>query len=261
MNKYELLEDMKNNILTLVSMSEIPIEVKKILEKYCNKLKEIVSKYNSNPENILEYVDLNYGYVENMLNEVNDEKINMIAGDIMHKCRNMEQRLMEHEEENSERNIEEFKEIIGGANSNTTNTIIESTSDYIKDVANRAANILEHRGYSDYIIEKQGNEINQLLVTIQSLKSQENIFKELEESDKDLLNKVLNLYENYQQDIENEDNSVKGKEKLFREELRKGVPNLEEQKDNSINFLNNQEEKNTQNESRKRSGLSDSIII
>ena len=30
MNKYELLEDMKNNILTLVSMSEIPIEVKKI---------------------------------------------------------------------------------------------------------------------------------------------------------------------------------------------------------------------------------------
>lgn len=260
MNKYELLEDMKNNMLTLVGRSEIPTEVKKRLENYCNMLKEIVSKYNSHPENILEYIDMNYGNVESVLESVNDEKINEITGGIMHKCRDMEQKLMENEEENSAHNIENFREIIEGKNSNATNVILESVSDYIKDVSSRAARILEYRGYSDYTIEEQGNEINQLIATIKSLKNQENIFKELEESDKDLLHKVLNLYENYQHSLENNDRSTK--ERSFREELRNGAPNLEEQKDNSINFLREQEEKKyTQEESRESSALDDSIII
>ena len=51
-------------------------------------------------------------------------------------------------------------------------------------------------------------------------------------------------------------------EKKIREELRNGAPNLEEQKDNSINFLKEQEEKKyTQDESRESSALDDSIII
>lgn len=260
MNKYELLEDMKNNMLTLVGMSEIPTEVKKRLENYSNMLKEIVSKYNSHPENILEYIDMNYGYVESMLERVNDEKINEIASGIMHKCMNMEQRLMENEEENSAHNIEDFRDIIDSKNSNTTDVIIESFSDYIRDVSSRASKMLEYREYSDYTIEEQANEINQLLATVKSLKSQESIFKELEESDKNLVNKVMSLYENYQHSLENNDKSTK--ERSFREELRNDAPNLEEQKNNSINFLREQEEKKyTQDESRESSALEDSIII
>ena len=264
MNKYELLEDMENDMLTLVGRSEIPTEVKKILENYCNKLREIVSKYNSHPENILEYIDMNYGYIESILKKVNNEKINMIASDVMHKCRVMEQKLIENEEEKTEQNIEDFRNIICGKNIKTTDAILESVSDYIKDVANKAANILEHRGYSDYIIDKQGNEINQLLAKIQSLKNQEDIFQNLEKSDKDLLDKVLKQYENYQQNFKNktsnEKNNESNKGKSFREELRNGVPDLEEQKDNSINFIKEQEEKN-QNQDKKIIALDDSIII
>ena len=263
MNKYEILEDMKNNMLTLVGNAEVPTEVKDRLKNYCSKLKEITSKYNSNPESILEYIDMNLGYVENMLNRANDEKINTIASEIIHKCRNMEQKLEENEEENEEQNREEFKEIICGKNTNIATTIIEAACDYIKNVSNRAANILEQRGYSDYTINAQGNEINQFINIIKSLKSQENIFQELEKSDKGLLDKVMNEYENYKLSLENIDEKKhSSKEDSFRETLRNGVPDLEEQKNNSIQFLKEQEgKKDIQNADKDLMTLDDEVII
>ena len=263
MNKYELLEDMKNNMLALVGLSEIPTEVKDKLQKWCNELKNIVSKYNSNPENILEYIDINYGYIETMLNKVNDEKIDLIANDIMYKYRNMEYKL--NEKENPEQDKAEFREIIGGKNMKMTNTIIETFHDYIRDVANRAANILDCRGYSENTIDEQRSAINQLLKYIESVKNQEDILQQLEISDRKLLNKVLEQYESYRQSLkieekrEQEEKTIK--EKTFREELKNGAPDLEEQKNNSINFLKEQEEKQDTNDENKKVSLLDDLFI
>lgn len=140
MNKYELLEEMKNNMINLITRTEIPIEVKQELQSYCDRLKNVIVKYNSNPESILEYIDINYGYIDKMLETVQNDKTNEVASDIIHKYRTMEQKLAENEEENDEINREEFKEIVGGKNNKATKVILETFFDYIRDVSNRASN-------------------------------------------------------------------------------------------------------------------------
>ena len=266
MNKYELLEDMKKNMLTLVGSSDVPIEVKNKLQNWCNELRDIVSRYNSNPQNILEYIDMNYMYIENMLKNVNNEKINSIADGLIYKCRNMEKRVNENEEENHEQDKAQFREIVGGKNIRITNTIIETFHNYIRDIASRAAKILECRGYSDNTIYEQRSEINQLLRYIESSKSQEDILQQLEMSDRKLLDKVLEQYENYRQSMKSvekkEQEEKSTKEKLFRNELQDGAPDLEEQKNNSINFLKEQEEnQDVKDENKKISSLDDIFLL
>ena len=95
MNKINLLEDMKKDILSLIEFSEMPEDIKQKLQSYCNVLKDIVARYNSNPENVFEYINLNFTYVENMLEKLQDDKKDDIASEIIHKCRKMEQSIIE----------------------------------------------------------------------------------------------------------------------------------------------------------------------
>ena len=260
MNKINLLEDMKKDILSLIEFSEMPEEIKQKLQSYCNVLKDIVARYNSNPENVFEYIDLNFTYVENMLGKLQDDKKDDIASEIIHKCRKMEQSIEEGISDNKQKDIDEFHQIVTGKNVTITDKIIGNFSDYIRDVSSRASNMLEQRGYSDETIYSQIIEIKQLIAKIQSSKEEQEIFECLEQSDKNLLDKVLEKYDAFQQStITKEENENNG-EKDFIESLHVGVPSLEKQRQNSVEFLKKQEH-SSENEQEQPISLDTDIIV
>ena len=260
MNKINLLEDMKKDILSLLEFSEMPEEIKQKLQSYCNVLKDIVARYNSNPENVFEYIDLNFTYVENMLGKLQDDKKDDIASEIIHKCRKMEQSIEEGISDNKQKDIDEFHQIVTGKNVTITDKIIGNFSDYIRDVSSRASNMLEQRGYSDETIYSQIIEIKQLIAKIQSSKEEQEIFECLEQSDKNLLDKVLEKYDAFQQStITKEENENNG-EKDFIESLHVGVPSLEKQRQNSVEFLKKQEH-SSENEQEQPISLDTDIIV
>lgn len=119
-------------------------------------------------------------------------------------------------------------------------------------------NIMEYRGHSDDTIEQQKLEIMELEKMIEHVNENDGIYQMLEQSDKQLLNKIIEQYESYK----HESNKEISQKQSFKESLRKGVPDLEQQKENSINFLNQQEEENKHNDSKdKIVRLDDSLII
>lgn len=259
MNKYELLEDMKESILGILDRSESPLEVKEELRTYRKNLENIVEECNSKPESILEYIDMNYGYIEDILKQVNERKINEVADWVMHKCKAIEQDLGENAEHGTKIDIREAKEIMDEENKKAVFEIIGTTCDYINDVGSRATNILASRGYSDDSIYEQKDRIKQLSRSVKKTEVEETILSELRKNDEKILSLIQEEYENYKPALAKEDAD---KKQTFRESLQIEDLNMEQQRENLEKFLEEQKEKNENKHNEQEiETLDDSFMI
>lgn len=267
MSKYDLLEEMKNNMISSLQMCEIPTEIKKKLHEYYNSVKSIVGTYNSNPESIFEYADEEYGQVERILEEINKEKTNEIFQGIVHKYRSMEKKLDANEEQNQEQDKSEFEEIICGNNQAFIKRIIENVCDYVKSVEIRNARILSARGYSDSVIYEQKAEFHELIRSISSIKFEEYMADKMGQTEQILLSKIQREYEEYQQALEKEKEPEKdvshitGKAEQFRKSQRYEELSMEEQRRISEQIVEEQKTKQKNETRGNRLGFLDDSII
>ena len=260
MNKYDKLEDMKKSMLGILDRSESPLEVEEKLRTYRKNLENIVAEYNSKPESILEYIDMNYGYIEDILKQLNERKINEVADWVMHKCKAIEQDLGENAEQGTKIDIREAKEIMDKENKKSVSEIIGTTCDYINDVGNRATNILASRGYSDNSIYAQKNEIKQLARRMEKSEVEEEILKEFRKNDEETMSLIQEEYEKYQQSLSKEKDA--DRKPTFRESLQVEGLSMEQQRENSKNFLEEQKAKSENKQSKPEiETLDDSFMI
>lgn len=264
MSRYDLLEEMKNNMIRALKTNEIPTEINKKLQKYCETAKNIVAIYNENAENIFEYADEEFGQIDGMLTEINEEKTNEIFHGIMRKYRNLE----ENEEQNPSQIKKEFEEIICGKNQKNINKIIETMCDYIKRIEIKNTRILSARGYSDDVIYEQKEAFHELTKSLTSEKFVEDINEILGQSDKTLLGKIQQEYDEYQQTLEKNqqtetnEESINEKAKQFRQSQRYEEFSQEEQRKVSEKII---EEQKSEDENKKEDKgldfLDDSLIV
>lgn len=223
----EMVSDLERDMMNLIQSQEVSPEIMGVVKETYRKVEDIFRKYNSNPQNALDYAMESSAYVKQTAKRVHHKSMEEKLQGIKLLCKGIERSLEDKQENQGERVKGYIGKIAGSNNLKDAERINENIEEWIKDSLSRANRILYSRGASQRTIDDQTDEVRNLIRRT-SPRNRDRIIDALKEGDAQLLNSLLQRYENYENEVKS--NKMKQQERSeFVNELKEGAPTPEEQ--------------------------------
>lgn len=225
----EMVSDLERNMMNLIQSQEISPEIMRVVRETYGKVEDIFRKYNSNPQNALDYAMENSAYIKQTVKRVHHKNMQEKLQGVKLLCKGIEKSLEDKQENQDERVKGYIGQIASSNNLQDGERINENIEEWIKDSLSRANRILASRGASQRTIDAQTDEVRNLIRRT-SPRNRDRIVEALKEGDVQLLNSLLQRYEDYENEVKS-DKMKKQDRSEFVNELKEGAPTPEEQAD------------------------------
>lgn len=260
MNKEELMEEFKGNVLRKIQYREsIPEEVNEIVNRSIKNILDLYERYGCSNSTIEEYVDGSIKEVNAIIIRTSDDRKNSQFEQFQGILSRMKREIENKEEINPNKNKEEILDVDFDDNSITIR-IMGTIEDVLQDIRNTQSRILESRGYSYERIDQINESVYMYINSI--MRNDEKIREYLELDKNELVDQITNEYEEYleveekidkqeeqkeEQKREELEDKQKDKNESFRDELDAGI-SLEEQQQFVESFKEEEEKEKQENE-------------
>lgn len=217
--KDEILEKMKK----IVNQSEyIPQEVETIIEKIFSELEEVLCN-NSNYASISKYLQIKISEVEDELSEIEETGKNAIVNDfdsIIVELNDLEK----EPDDDIKNNYKEGISKLGNNNNEISinaEVIMKKVEEALMDIIEYQSKILDSVGYDPRKKEYMCDEIKDFINNMVS-ENEDEVYEIMQENAKQQSNKLLDLYEEFCQNLPKEEKDVDEKSS-FRKSLDAGI--------------------------------------
>ena len=237
------MEEIKEEILRKIQNQEVTSEeIQHIIDECFEDFMRICVEEGYSYDSIQDYVMQNKEQAKMLARNVCDgrkddvmEQVSLIFNKMQDDIENKEEKVLPQKFENIE--------IKDNAN---TNKILEGIEDALEDSKIHVTRILTARECDDRKIEEIEYNLRSYIHSLQTKKGDD--IKETFDIDRrQTIEMIIKEYQEYEQEI----NKTEDKNNEFREELKVGVPNLEEQREHTKEFL---EKENNNNEEIENKG-------
>lgn len=253
----EMVTELQRDMTSMIQRRELPPEVMQVLKETYKRIEEIVTRYNSNPQNTLDYVMSNMAHVKQSAKRIHHKAIEEKSQGIQLLCKGIKSSLENKLENQSQIVKGHIENIASSRGSNNAEKINDNIEEWIRDSAQRANRILASRGADRRTIEAQNDEFR-MMIRRMSSRNIDRLNEALINDDKQVLSELLQRYEEYEDEVKiNETrNSDRGD---FVNELKEGAPTPEQQAD-FANKRREDEEKMRENGNLPEQQLPDNVI-